>query len=123
MRKTEKSRETKSGEAERPPIPQPKSYIELGERIGKNIPSESPSPFKERMNESQSESAKPDIIFYKCGHAIAQKQFKAGESIRIFLFSSEDESPELCPTCKSRKTIPDDKHSFRKKDIINKLFR
>ena len=92
MRKTEKSRETKSGEAERPPIPQP-------------------------------EPAKPDVLFYKCGHAIAQKQFKAGESIGLYLFSHEDESPELCPACKSRKTIPDDKHSFRKKDIINKLFR
>jgi len=59
-----------------------------------------------------------DIIFYECGHAIAQRDILDGESIEIPITSCLNELPGLCPSCESNKTVPNDEKCLRKEDLV-----
>ena len=55
-----------------------------------------------------------DVIFYSCGHTIAQREITGTFEFNL----NGDESPDICHGCKDVTTTPHDEKSLTKDQLI-----
>lgn len=60
-----------------------------------------------------------DVIFYACGHTIAQRNIRGAFTVNI----EGDESPLMCPLCRDGRTTPHDTNSMTKDELILGVIR
>ena len=57
-----------------------------------------------------------DVIFYACGHTIAQRDLSG--MMKFTISGKGDESPDICPMCTAGTTTPHDEKSMTKEQLI-----
>lgn len=62
-----------------------------------------------------------DVMFYACGHAIAQRYID--DTFAVDILGHSDESPDLCQRCISGESTPGDDGCMYKMAIIIILLR
>lgn len=57
-----------------------------------------------------------DVIFYSCGHTIAQRAITG--TFEFNISGKGDESPDICHMCKAGTTTPHDEKSLTKEQLF-----